>query len=355
MKEKGNNSRSLRRTALIVLCVVLAVVLAVLVAATAYLEGILGLINRTDPDKDHSGMSESEYMDYIQNNETEDPDFTGPEMDPDDVIWGDNSQIEQTENVINILLIGQDRREGEGRARSDAMILCTINKKEKTLTMSSFMRDMYVQIPGHKDNRINASYAMGGMKLLDECLNKNFGVTVDGNIEVDFFGFQKVIDLMGGVEIELTSSEAKYLNRRGNWDVENNAGQWNLKKGKNLLNGSQALAFSRIRDVGNGDFGRTNRQRVVLDTLLQKAKTLSLTKLNALLKEVLPLLTTDLSNAEIMGYALELFPILTDLTVNTQQIPAEGTYKMTTIRKMSVLLPDLEKNTQILQNIMKTE
>lgn len=356
MKNKNNKKKgSLRRTVLIVLCVILSIVLALLVAATAYLEGLLGLINRTDPNETHSGMSESEYMEYVQGNETLDPDFTGPELDPDDVIWGENTQITQTDNIINILLIGQDRREGEGRSRSDAMILCTINKEEKTLTMSSFMRDMYVQIPGKKDNRINASYAMGGMELLDECLNKNFGVTVDGNVEVDFSGFQRVIEIMGGVEIELTASEAKYLNERGNWDLEDNAGQWTLKKGVNLLNGSQALAYSRIRYVGNGDFGRTNRQRVVLSTLLEKAKTLNIVQLNALLQEVLPLLTTDLTNAEIMGYALELFPILTDLQVQTQQIPAEGTYKMTTIRGMSVLLPDLEKNTQILQEIMKTE
>lgn len=348
-KEKGNT----RRTGLIVLCVVLAILLALLITATAYLEGILGLINRTNPDDDHSGMSESEYMDYI-GDETE-GDFTGPEIDPDDVIWGENSQIVHSENIINILLIGQDRREGEGRARSDAMILCTINKKDKTLTMSSFMRDMYVQIPGRKDNRINASYAMGGMNLLDECLNKNFGVTVDGNIEVDFSGFQKVIDLVGGVEIELTSAEAKYLNRRGNWDVENNAGKWKLKAGMNLLNGSQALAFSRIRGVGNGDFGRTNRQRVVLNTLLEKAKSVNITKLNSLLKEILPLLTTDLSNAEIMGYVLELFPLLSELKIQTQQIPAEGTYKMSTIKGMSVLVPDLKANSKILAEIMKTK
>ena len=355
MTKKEKKKGSFRRTVLTVLCVVLALILVVLVAATAYLEGILGLINRTDPNKNHSGMSESEYMNSVLEEETLDPDFTGPEMDPDDVIWGDNTQIDATEDVINILLIGQDRREGEGRARSDAMILCTINKKDKTLTLSSFMRDMYVQIPGHKDNRINASYAMGGMQLLDETLNKNFGVTVDGNVEVDFFGFMKVIDILGGVEIELTSAEAKYLNSRGNWDIENNAGKWNLKKGKNLLNGSQAVAYSRIRYVGNGDFGRTNRQRVVLDTMLQKAKTMSISQLNALLKEFLPLVTTDLTNAQIMGYALELFPILTELTVNTQQIPAEGTYKMTTIRGMSVLLPDLEKNTKILEEIMRVE
>ncbi|MBO5316919.1 MAG: LCP family protein [Oscillospiraceae bacterium] len=355
MDKKEKKKWSLRRKILVALCVALTLVLVLLVAATAYLEGVLGLINRTDPDKNHSGMSESEYMDSVLEDETLDPDFTGPEMDPNDVVWGNSTQIEKTADVINILLIGQDRRQGEGRSRSDAMILCTINKKEKTLTLSSFMRDMYVQIPGHKDNRINASYAMGGMKLLDECLNKNFGVTIDGNIEVDFFGFMKAIDLVGGVEIELTSSEASYLNKHGNWDVEDNARKWNLKKGVNTLNGSQAVAYSRIRKIGNGDFGRTNRHRIVLNALLEKAKTMSITKLNALLLEVLPLLTTDLSNAQIMGFTLELFPILSDLTVNTQQIPADGTYKMTNIRGMSVILPDLEKNTKILEQIMKTK
>ena len=349
----GKKLTGWKRKLMIAVCVILAIILAVLVAATAYLESMIGLINFKNPFDKSETMSESEYQEYLEQMNTADSNYTGSAMDEDDVNWGNSGNIGARENVINILLIGQDRRQGEGRARSDSMILCTINKSAKTLTMISLMRDMYVQIPGYQDNRINASYAFGGMTLLDECIEKNFGITVDGNVEVDFSGFSGIIDELGGVEIELTASEANYLNRRGNWDFENNAGTWNLKAGMNKLNGSQAFAYSRIRQVGNGDFGRTERQRTVLNVLLDKAKKMSVTELNNLLRKFLPLLTTDMTTSEIFGYALDILPMLKDLKVSTIQIPAEGAYKMTMIRGMSVLLPDLEKNNEILKDIMK--
>ncbi len=353
-KNTEGKRRNLKKTFLIVSCVLLSVLLVILIGVTAYLESMLGLINKKDPDAETGTLSSSELDEILNQTDENDPSFTGETIDEDDVIWDNASgSQEQGENIIQILLIGQDRREGEGRARSDAMILCTLNKSAKTLTLTSFMRDMYVQIPGYQDNRINVSYALGGMKLLNKCLEKNFAVSVDGNVEVDFKGFEKVIDLLGGVDINLTKSEANYLNRRGNWDVENNAGTWNLKAGVNRLNGSQALAYSRIRDVGNGDFGRTNRQRVVLSTILEKAKSMSFSKINSLLNEVLPTLTTDLSDSEILNYVVQIFPLLSDLTVVTHQIPAEGTYKMTSIRGMSVLLPDLAANREILEKAMK--
>ena len=219
---------------LIALCIILGVLLALVIAATAFMESIFGLIKKPE-EQEQEFITEEEYMQEVLEEEETVPEEedTTPTEDPDAIVWTDAETIGAGKDIINILLIGQDRRK-EKRARSDSMILCTLNKKEKTLTMTSFMRDMYVQIPGKKDNRINASYAMGGMELLDACLNKNFGVTVDGNVEVDFSGFQRVIEIMGGVEIELTSAEAKYLNERGNWDLEDNAGQWKLKKGVNL-------------------------------------------------------------------------------------------------------------------------
>ena len=351
MSNNENNRK--KRKLLTAACVVLGVVLVLLVAATAYLESMIGLINFKNPFDPEETMSESEYLEYLEQMNTVDPEYTGPTLHEDDVNWGNTSDIHTGSNIINILLIGQDRRPGEGRARSDSMILCTINKSKKTLTMSSLMRDMYVQIPGYQDNRINASYAFGGMTLLNQCIEKNFGVKIDGNVEVDFSGFAKVIDALGGVDVELTSAEANYLNQRGNWDFEGNAGTWYLSAGMNKLDGSQAFAYSRIRNVGNGDFGRTERQRKVLNAILAEAKRKSVAELNDLLKELLPLITTDMTTSEIFGYAIDLIPMMKNLQVNTMQIPAEGAYKMTMIRGMSVLLPDLEKNNAILSDIMK--
>lgn len=344
MKEKKEKQRNGKRTALIVLCVVLAVILVLLITATAFVEHKLGLINKaTDP----GTMSSSEYEEFLKNQETEtvDPEFSGVTIHGD-VEWNHGEGlIEDSDQVLNILLIGQDRRSGQGRSRSDAMILCTIDKTTKSVTMTSFMRDMYVPIPGYQDNRINTCYALGGMELLDACLEKNFGIQVDGNIEVDFFAFMDIIDMLGGVDITLTQAEANYLNRRGNWDISND--HWNLVAGVNTLNGSQALAYSRIREIGD-DFGRTERQRTVLSAVAEKCKGLSLSELNKLLNKILPMITTDMSSSQIMNYALELFPMLSGMTIDTLRIPADGTYQNAWVRGMAVLVPDLEANRQIL-------
>lgn len=347
--EKKSNSK---RIVLWVICILLGVILVGLVAGAIYLESRLNMLNRVDPSQS-STMSSEEAEEYLSTLETEDSDYTGETMDPTDVTW----DTEPTEppvpvpELINILLIGQDRREGEARARSDSMILCTINTKEKTLTMTSFMRDMYIQIPGYKDNRINASYAFGGMPLLNATLEKNFGVVVDGNVEVDFNGFIDVIDLLGGVDMELTKAEARAINKNTWWGLSKE--DWNLTEGMNHLTGAQALAYSRVRSVGgDGDFGRTNRQRKVLGALLDKAKKLNVIELDNLLVEILPLLTTDLSNAEILNYASILIPMLPELEIKTMRIPVDGSYQMTMIRGMSVLVPNLQKNRDALQPIL---
>lgn len=347
-KRKISGGSQKRRALLIVLCVVLAVILAVLVAATVYLEHLMGKIGRTQ-DTSQPSLSQEE-IDAIQNPDETDPGNTAPSVNPEDVTWVDDPVTHiGGDQIVNILLIGQDRREGEGRARSDAMILCTFNIEKKTLTMTSFMRDMYVQIPGYMDNRINAAYQLGGSKLLDETLYQNFGVEVDGNVEVDFSRFQQIIDLLGGVDIELTGEEASYLNRRGNWDVDDaSAGTWYLSEGMNHLTGEQALAYSRIRYIGNGDYGRTSRQRTVLNALIQAYKNTSLTKMLLLLDDILPLITTDMTDQEIIGYATDLFPLLASSTISTQRIPADGAYYDASIRGMSVLVPDLAENRKML-------
>lgn len=351
---ENQQSKPKRKSWLIALCIILGVLLALVLAVTAFFESFLGLINKPE-DQEQEYITEDEYMKEIIDEEPEDPSDTTPTEDPDSIVWTEAETIGAGKDIINILLIGQDRRK-EKRARSDAMILCTLNKKEKTLTMTSLMRDMYVQIPGYKDNRINASYAFGGMDLLNECITKNFGVEIDGNIEVDFNGFKNVIDAIGGVDVNLTKSEIQYLEKKGTLGVGGDTSYWEFTPGINHLDGSQALAYARNRGTGgNGDFGRTNRQRTVLNAVFQKAKTMSLTETINLIKEILPLLTTDLTDAQILGFAMEAFPLLAELEMNTQQIPGDGTYRMTKIRGMSVIVPNLEKNREILKEIMKTE
>lgn len=341
---KGKYSRSEKsswaRKLLIALCIILSVVLVIMVGVVILAEDILGGINRVENDTQPTLNSE-ELNEYV------DPTDTVPVQDQ-------ATSIISGKNVINILLVGQDRREGQARMHSDAMILCTVNTTTKTLTMTSFMRDMWVYIPDHYNERINVPYMVGGFDLLNKTLDYNFGVTADYNVEIDFAGFMKAVDLVGGLDIELTAKEARYLNRRGNWDIEWNT-DWQLVEGMNHLTGSQALAYSRIREIGD-DFERTQRQRKVLTILIEKAKTLSPTELYDLIKNVTPMLTTDMTNSEILNLAVAMVPMLSDLNVVSQRIPMDGEYYFANKGGASVIAlsdANMEANIALLTEAMK--
>ena len=320
------------RIGLITLCSFLAIVFTGLIAGTLYVESLLGQIRRPSMDGDVGSVSEETY--------TLPSDFSGETLDADNIETNDKPTITIAhKDIINIMLVGQDRREGEtGRTRSDAMILCTINKRAGTITLTSFMRDLYVTIPGHSSHKMNSAYSWGGMPLLSKTLMTNFGVKVDGFVEVDFGGFKKVIDAIGGVSISLTAQEAELLNTEEGFS---------LVPGINRLNGNQALQYSRIRSIGS-DFQRTQRQRNVISAIISQCKNLNFTQINGLINSLLPVVATDLSNAQILSYALELFPLLADSTVIQQRIPIEGSYKLCYVGAMSVVLADVEMNHQFL-------
>lgn len=248
-------------------------------------------------------------------------------IDPADVDWSDGNYNGKDEHLINILLVGQDRRPGQGRQRSDSMILCSFNPETNQLSMISFLRDLYVQIPGYSDNRLNAAYVFGGFPLLKETLNKNFGVTVDGCVEVDFSGFKYVIDLIGGVDVELTAAEAKIVGDGATAGVCH-------------LDGDHALIYARIRKI-DSDFGRTSRQRNVLNAIFKKVRNLSVSEILGLVDDVLPIIATDMSNSQITSLAVKYAPALAGLNIETYSVPPKGAYKNAMIRGMAVLVPDL--------------
>lgn len=245
---KKQTSPPNRRGRLVLLCFVLGLILIVMLVGTVYLQHLLGRIHYVDSGTAPT-LSPEELDAYLATQPEEIN--TAPTMDPEDVTFPDyDADIGRDSDIINILLIGQDRREDETRARSDSMILCTFRKSEKKLTMTSFLRDTYVKIPGYGQNRINVAYAAGGMSLLNKTLENNFGVHIDGNVEVDFYQFADIVDLLGGVEVDLRNDEAQWVNR------ETGSG---LSEGTNLLNGQQALAYARIRklDADGISAGRT--------------------------------------------------------------------------------------------------
>lgn len=319
----------------IFLIIVLVLILAVGAAVIYYTNSVLNKINRVEQVQET--LSDEEIQLILQETDPAGEDFTGVVLDPEEITLSTEPAqlIEQKETVYNILLIGQDRRPDQGRQRSDAMILCTVNTEKKTLVMTSFMRDTYVNFPEYNgktyyNNRLNVPYAIGGMEMLDDCLKLNFGVEVDHNIEVDFSGFEKIIDAMGGVDMELTGSEAYIVG---------------VRTGMNRLNGKQALEYARIRQLDN-DFGRTNRQRKVIAALLEQVRNLSMTELLELTDVIFPMITTDMTNADIINYVTEFFPILTELEVTSQSVPGDGEYYFAQVNGMSVLMPDMEKISQ---------
>ena len=258
---------------------------------------------------------------------------------------GNTTQLASGKGVINILLVGQDGREDVEGSRSDSMMLVSVNKGTGKVKIVSLMRDMYVSIPGHDDNRINAAYSLGGVKLLEQTIENDFQVKIDGNVQIDFESFKTIIDKVDGVEIELSQEEADYLNT-AYWQ-----NGWSLSAGVQTLNGDQALAYSRIRQVGNSDFQRTERQRTVLMTVFRKVKGQGKLKMLSLAKDIYPMLDTDIGIGDMISLGTTAIG-MDESDIETYRLPIDGGYTNQTIREMQVLVPDMEKNIAYLKELL---
>lgn len=257
------------------------------------------------------------------------------------------------DGVINILLIGNDSRENGEDGRSDAMILLSVSSKTKKIYMTSLLRDMYVDIPGHDGNRLNAAYSYGGAELLMETIEQNFDISVNRYVLVNFEAFANLVDAVGGVDLELTSAEIEYVN---GYLVEYNMltnrpqGTDNMDtsvSGMVHLNGPQALAYTRNRYIGT-DFGRTERQRKVLSAVIGNLPAAVVTNPGELIDGLMPNLTTNLTREECYLLGLQAGKLLT-YDIEQSSIPQPGTYHDATIRGMAVLEVDFDANKRYLQ------
>lgn len=227
-----------------------------------------------------------------------------------------NIEFAQMEGVDNVLLIGADRHGINENGRSDTMILVSMNHNTGKIHITSFMRAMYVCIPrsdGHVWSMLNAAYSWGGPNLLIDTIELNFRVKIDKYVVVDFAAFEKSIDLLGGVDIELTDAEAYYIYCETKIPTPS---------GPAHLNGKQALVYSRIRLIDN-DFKRTGRQRNVINDLIKKAKKMDLSTMLALADEILPMVSTNLTNSEILVYITRAIPMLKN-EVTQRMLPVEN-------------------------------
>lgn len=278
-------------------------------------------------------------------------------------------QLDKDMEIVNILLVGADKNADEQNSskaerRSDSMMIATMDIRNNKLKITSLMRDMYVAIPGHGSNKLNAAYSFGGIELLYETIAQNFGIQMDGYAEVNFDAFIDVIDELGGIEATLTKSEAVNLNHT---NYIKRKKYRNLKVGKQKLNGYQALGYCRIRHgkkqangrypgvytaSGKGDdYGRTERQRLVIQAIFKKAKTLSPTDLLNLAEVVLPSIKTDISKDMIYTYLMTLVQMGTT-QINQFSVPIDGGYTNQTINGGQCLVPDLAANRNALKKFI---
>lgn len=314
IKNISFNSKTLSAAVLVVVILISIIVF--------YINSSINKINyqETQPNKEFN--TDNNYIPIGNNNDEDDP--------------------LANKNIINIILIGKDKSSEEG-TRSDSIIIATIKKKDKTLKLTSLMRDLYVPIPDQMDNRINAAYSLGGMELLSRTIEENFAIEIEGCIEVDFSGFINSIDTIGGVDIELNKDEAYYLS---------NISGLSFTEGINNLSGKTALAYSRIRYIGNADYERTERQRNVLVAVFNKLKDSGLKTLLGLVDDVLPFITTNFTSSQIFTIVTNV--ILSDISnIESYRIPVDGEFIETNIRDMDVLLPDISENSTLLKEYIE--
>lgn len=304
-KVKSNKKKKSKKAALIILSVILVLIIALVGFGILFVNGKLNLIgydesttidtNQEFVEKDDDKMSFEE-MD----------DATGSDYKSILKNWATNGGEKMSnKNVINVLLIGSDASAEEpGRSNitdkgnTDAMILVSIDKVNKTVKLISFMRDSYTYMDGFdRYAKLNAACANGGPAYLVETIENDYKIEINGYALVDFDSFRQVIDVLGGVNVDVPQYVANYLSgSKGTFPSGDNV----------LLNGDQALRFSRIRKSdANGDVSRVQRQRQVISALINKCKGASLSQINDVADVILANVRTNIGKKEILSYATQ--------------------------------------------------
>lgn len=232
----------------------------------------------------------------------------------------DESQLGISDNqnltgYRNIAIFGVDSRSddyGKGN-RSDCIMIASINNKTHDVKLISVYRDTYVQIEGHGLDKITHAYSYGEAPLALKTLNTNLDLNIKEFVTVNFDSVSDAVDALGGIKMEITSAEVKYIN-----DYIDATGQITGKKsshitkaGTYVLDGVQAVAYSRIRYTAGGDYKRTERMRDVITAMIAKLKTKSVAEMNGIADLILPKVYTNLSMADL----LSMIPVATSFNV----------------------------------------
>lgn len=262
------------------------------------------------------------------------------------------NRVEQKEDeIINVLLVGMDARKNETKSRSDTIILVSYNKTEHLVKMVSFLRDTWVYIYDKGWGRINTATAYGGIGLLINTLNEDFDLDIQNYVQIKFEDFKEVIDILGGIDIELSKSEIRYINNKLHTEDKD----WNndvvAEPGIVHLNGIQTLWHCRNRSIGEGDFSRTDRQREVLDILMNQCLNMPLTELPISIYQLKDYVDMNIPLSLIINIGKDAL-ISKDLTVESYRIPFDGYYNFANKNGASVIEIDLDKTKEKLHEIL---
>jgi len=330
------------KVALIVFLVIVVLIIGIIAAGLIYYDSILDRIHIVETSKINYGTETTAPPVETTAAPTTTAQTETTATQPTTVVTTEPPHVASSEDYINILVVGQASRYGEEERFADTMILCTLNKYEKTLTMTSFLRDSFAKMPdykGHTGGRIKLTTiyhlgsvygngVAGSMELMNQALYDNFGVEVDYNVELDFEAFTKIIDALGGLDVELGEAEVNYLNTLE--ETYGVTGVSEVQLGWNTLDGFTALQYARMRKAdgdGDSDIKRTTRQRQLISNLIQKLMTRSVGELNNLANEILPMITTNMPKDTINEMLLMMIPMLKDLQIlSGGTCPVEGTY-----------------------------
>ena len=297
-----------KKKLLVILLPILAVFLALVIAVVAFVAHKFSLIQFDD----NESTTINPTQDFIEDDDekldfAEMDDATGNDFREILKNWATNGGEKMSNrDIINVLLIGSDASaEEEGRANitekgnTDVMMLVSINQINKTIKLASLMRDSYTYMDQFdRYAKLNAACANGGPAYLVETIENDYKIEIDGYAMVDFDSFRQVIDVLGGVNVDVPQYVANHLN---SGVLKNNK----IQSGKGaLLDGEQALHFSRVRKTdADGDISRVARQRQVVNALIQKAKGATLTEINEVADVMLANVRTNISKKSIISYA----------------------------------------------------
>jgi len=260
------------------------------------------------------------------------------------------------ENIINVLLLGEENMTGANRGRTDAIIVVSVNLNGGPLKMISFQRDLYVSIPGNADDKLNAAYTYGGARLIVETLENNFGIDIDSYVKVGFDGFENIIDQLGGLRLSLTAKESEYLNRTR---YISKPEERNTVAGYQNMTGAQVLGYCRVRYVPTAeglrdDWGRNYRQRAVLQALFEQFKGKSFPELATIMHQCFGYVSVPSDLEDLAVDCLHAVIENRMFSIETMQMPKANMYSDATIGGKDVIVMDLD-NIDILQDFLYGE